>query len=68
MTSEKRPERTIGGLAGNAVGKAKEALGHAADRDEREPEGEVPAAPDQLADRVAAEQRDASDPGGPTER
>ena len=58
MAPQERPERTIGGLAGKAVGKAREALGQASDSDEPEREAEVPAEPDRLANRVADEQRE----------
>ncbi len=63
MTPQERTQRTIGGLAGQAVGKAKEVLGQAAESDESEREVEVPAEPDRLANQVAAEQRET-----PTER
>jgi uncharacterized protein YjbJ (UPF0337 family) len=65
-------QRTIGGLAGKAVGKVKEALGQATDSDELEREGrlqqaqaragleaEVRAERDRLANQVATEQREA---------
>lgn len=51
MTPPDDNQRTIGGLAGNAVGRVKEALGHATDSNELER--------DRLANRVAAEQREA---------
>jgi uncharacterized protein YjbJ (UPF0337 family) len=49
--------RTVGGLAGKAVGKVTEALGHATDGDGRE--REVRAELARVADQVAAEQREA---------
>jgi uncharacterized protein YjbJ (UPF0337 family) len=71
MTPPDDPQRTIGGLAGKAVGNAQEALGRAADSDgqetkkrrqEAESEAEVRAERDRLATRVAAEQRAAQPP------
>lgn len=57
MTPPDDMQRTIGGLAGNAVGTVKEVLSGAADTKKEEREAEVRAEPDRLANRVSAEQR-----------
>jgi hypothetical protein len=61
MTPPDDTQRTVGGLAGKAVGKVKEALGQATDRDELAREVEVRAERDRLANQVAAEQREADE-------